>query len=147
LITQDEIDEDAGRKPIQIMPIPMNRVGLVDHRALQRAILVGTLLQIVSVLIAHFSAWIETHALLFGGMMISATMGYLYAQEVGRGYAKGAYGGAIAGGLCALIGIAVSVILGDMTPKMLLVRALISVLTGAVGGIYGQMAVDWTRGE
>jgi hypothetical protein len=123
----------------------MNRVGLVDHRALQRAILVGTLFQVVAVVIAHFSLWIETHALLFGGMMISATIGYLYAQEVARGYVRGACGGAVAGGLCAVIGIAPSVLLGDMTLKMLGVRTLISVLTGAVGGIYGQMAADWNR--
>ena len=123
----------------------MNRVGLVDHLALQRAILVGTLFQVVAVVIAHFSLWIETHALLFGGMMISATMGYLYAQEVARGYVKGACGGAVAGGLCAIIGMAPSVLLGDMTPKMLGVRTLISILTGAVGGIYGQMAADWNR--
>ena len=123
----------------------MNPVGMVDHRALQRAILVGTLFQVVAVLIAHFSPWIETHALLFGGMMISATMGYLYAQEVARGYVKGACGGAMAGGVCAVIGIAPSVLLGDMTLKMLVVRVLISVLTGAVGGIYGQMAADWNR--
>jgi hypothetical protein len=121
----------------------MNHAGLVDNRALRRAILVGTLLQLVFVLAGHFSRWIETHALLFAGMMISATVGYLYALDVARGYAKGAYGGAIAGGLCAFIGIAASVPLGDMTPKMLVVRALISVLTGAVGGIYGQMAADW----
>ncbi|HEY2446728.1 MAG TPA: hypothetical protein VGI20_13415 [Rhizomicrobium sp.] len=123
----------------------MDRAGLVDTRALHRAILVGTLLQIVSVVIAHFSQWIETHALLFGGMMISATMGYLYAQEVARGYLKGACGGAIAGGLCALVGIAVSVLLGDMTPGTLVLRSAISVVTGAVGGIYGQMAADWNR--
>ena len=120
-----------------------NHPELVDNKALQRAIFVGTLLQIVFVLIAHFSAWIETHALLFAGMMTSATVGYLYAQEVAKGYARGAYGGAIAGGLCAFIGIALSVLLGDMTGGMLLVRDLVSILTGAVGGIYGQMAADW----
>jgi hypothetical protein len=120
-----------------------NHSGLIDNEALQRAIFVGTLLQIVFVLIAHFSVWIETHALLFAGMMTSATVGYLYAQEVAKGYALGAYGGAIAGGLCAFIGIALSVILGDMTGEMLVVRDLISILTGAVGGIYGQMAADW----
>jgi hypothetical protein len=121
----------------------MRQAGLIDNRALQRAILVGTFLQLIAVLIAHFSLWIETHAFLFAGMMISATMGFLYAQDVARGYARGAYGGAIAGGVCAFVGIAVSVILGDLTAWMLLVRSLISVLTGAVGGVYGQMSADW----
>jgi|SRR5579871_519654 len=121
----------------------MNSTELIDSRALQRAILVGIFLQLVTVLIAHFSLWIETHAFLFAGMMISATMGYLYAQDVSRGYAKGACGGAIAGGVCAFVAIAVSVALGDLTGQMLVVRSLISVLTGAVGGVYGQMAADW----
>ena len=121
----------------------MNHSRLVDDCALQRAVFVGTLLQIVFVLIAHFSVWTETHALLFAGMMTSATVGYLYAQEVAKGYALGAYGGAIAGGLCAFIGIALSALLGDMTGRMLLVRDTISIFTGAVGGIYGQMAADW----
>src|SRR5690349_10759111 len=121
----------------------MTSSDLIDNRALQRAILVGTFLQLIALLIAHFSHWIETNAYLFAGMMISATMGYLYAQDVARGYAKGAYGGAIAGGICAFAGIAVSVVLGDLTGRMLLVRSLISVLTGAVGGVYGQMAADW----
>src|SRR2546423_231113 len=99
----------------------MNTAGLIDTRALQRAILVGTFLQLIAVFVAHFSLWIETQAFLFAGMMISATMGYLYAQDVSRGYAKGAYGGAIAGGVCAFVGIAVSVALGDITGRMLLV--------------------------
>ena len=121
----------------------MNRARLVDNRALQRAIVVGIFLQIVAVLIAHISQWSNTQAFLFAGMMISATMGYLYAQDVSRGYALGAYGGAIAGGICAFAGIAVSVVLGDLTGRVLVVRSLICVLTGAVGGVYGQMAADW----
>ena|ERR1700722_9046913 len=120
-----------------------NHSELVDNNALQRAIFVGTLLQIVFVLIAHFSIWIEGNALLFAGMMTSATVGYLYAQDVAKGYMRGAYGGAIAGGLCAFIGIALSLVLGDLTAGMFLVRDMISILTGAVGGIYGQMAADW----
>jgi hypothetical protein len=136
--------EDADFGPMSGYLATDMRAGLIDNRALNRAILVGVLLQILFVLIAHFSPWLETHALLFAGMMTSATMGYLYAGEVAKGYARAAFGGAIAGGLCALIGIALSVLLGDMTGRMLLVRDLISVLTGAVGGIYGQMAADWS---
>jgi hypothetical protein len=117
---------------------------LVDNRALQRATIVGTLLQVVIVLLAHFSSWVEQHALLFGAMMISAVSGYLYAQEVAKGYGRGAYGGAIAGGICGLVGIGISLVLGDESPVALTVRLFVSVLTGAVGGVYGQMAADWT---
>jgi len=45
--------------------------------------------------------------------------------------------------VCAFAGIAVSVELVDLTGRMLVIRSLISVLTGAVGGVYGQMAADW----
>src|SRR5580704_17050541 len=101
----------------------MNRRRLVDNRALRSAVLVGSLLQLIAVLVAHFSVWLELHALLFGTMMISATIGYLYAQDVAWGYAKGACGGALAGGLCALLGVAVSGALGDLAPIMLPIRA------------------------
>ncbi len=117
---------------------------LVDNRALQRATTVGILLQVVLVLLAHFSTWVEEHALLFGAMMISATSGYLYAREVAKGYGRGAYGGAITGGTCGIVGVGISLLLGDVSPVALTVRLLVSVLTGAVGGIYGQMAADWS---
>jgi hypothetical protein len=119
----------------------------LDRAALQRAILVGTPLQMLTVLLGHFGGLLAAHAIgfLFAEMMISATVGYLYAQDVAKGYGRGAYGGAIAGGVCALVGIAVSVPLGDMTPDVLVLRTLICVLTGAVGGVYGQLAADWSR--
>lgn len=122
-----------------------DRVRMLDNSALQRAIIVGTFLQIVTVVLGHFGNLLMLHEVgfLFAGMMISATVGYLYAQDVSKGYGRGAYGGAIAGGVCAGIGIAVSVLLGDMAPAVLLLRTAISVLTGAVGGIFGQMAADW----
>ena len=121
----------------------MNRMALIDSRALQRATFVGVLLQAVTVLVAHFSVWVAIHASLFAAMMISAVSGYLYAQEVARGYGRGACGGAISGGVCGIVGIVMSLILGDASPVSLIVRALVSILTGAVGGIYGQMAADW----
>jgi hypothetical protein len=119
---------------------------MLDAPALRRAILVGTPLQMLTMVLGHFGGLLVSYEIgfLFAGMMISATVGYLYALDASKGYARGAYGGAIAGGVCALIGIAVSVLLGDMAPKVLMLRTLICVLTGAVGGIYGQMAADWT---
>jgi hypothetical protein len=120
----------------------MEREGMIETRALLRAIAVGTFLEVAAAAIAHFSLWIQTHALLFTSMMISAIMGYLYAQDVAKGYLRGAWGGAIAGGTCGL-GIVLSVVLGDVTARIWAVRVLVCVLTGAVGGIYGQMAADW----
>jgi hypothetical protein len=57
-------------------------------------------------------------------------------------------GGAVAGGVCALIGIAVSVLLGDTPVFVLGLGTAISVLTGAVGGLWGQLGArmrTWLR--
>jgi hypothetical protein len=113
---------------------------VIDARILQRATIVGTVLQVVMVVAGHFLPWVRDHAFLFGGMMISAIAGYLYAADFADGYLRGALGGAIAGGVCALIGVALSVLLGDTPVFALVLGTAISVLTGAVGGFWGQVA-------
>ena len=115
---------------------------MIDNTALLRATLVGTVIQVAMVAIGHFVPWVALHVFMFGGMMISATVGYLYAQDVAMGYSRGALGGAIAGGVCALLGIAVSVFLGDTQPNILVLGTAISVLTGSVGGLFGQMSAS-----
>jgi hypothetical protein len=110
-----------------------------------RAFVVGTAFQAATLVVGHFTGLFVDYAVafLFACMMISATVGYLYAQDVGPGYIRAVYGGAVGGGLCALVGIAISVPLGDMGVRTVLQRAAICVLTGGVGGIYGQLAADW----
>lgn len=121
------------------------QVPTFDSPALKRAIIVGTALQMATVALGHFRNLMAQHQIgfLFAGMMISATVGYLYAQDVAKGYRLGIYGGAIVGGVCAAVGIALSVLLADLVFKDLVLRTAISILTGAVGGFYGQMAADW----
>ena len=58
------------------------------------------------------------------------------------GYATGAPGGTIAGAVCALIGIAVSVLLKDTLPFILIVGTISSGVTGALGGLLGQAMVS-----
>jgi Na+-transporting NADH:ubiquinone oxidoreductase subunit NqrE len=94
------------------------------------------------VVLGHFLPWIALHVVLFGGMMISATAGYLYGQDVAHGYGRCALAGAIAGGVCALLGLAVSVMLGDSQPFVLALGTAISTLAGAVGGVFGQMSAS-----
>ena len=62
---------------------------MIDSSALSRAMVVGTALQVVLAILAYFSGWIAQHALLFGAMMLSAIAGYLYAQDVSKGYLAG----------------------------------------------------------
>jgi hypothetical protein len=115
---------------------------MIDTRILQRAAAVGMVLQIALSLAGYFFPWVAIHFFMFGRMMISASAGYLYGMELGRGYVIGALGGAVAGGLCVLPAIVLSVLLGDTGAAMLAVGTGISILTGGVGGAFGQIAAN-----
>lgn len=113
---------------------------MIDTPPLNRAMIVGTLLQVALAILARVSVWVELHALLFGAMMLSAIAGYLYAQEVAKGYFAGAVGGLVAGGVCGLFGVSLAVVLGVTDGGLLVQDAVIFVLTGAIGGLFGQTA-------
>ena len=51
---------------------------------------------------------------------------------------EGAIHGAVAGGVCALIGIGVSRALGDVPTSLLLLGTISSMVTGATGGLIGR---------
>jgi hypothetical protein len=113
---------------------------MIDSSALSRAMIVGTTLQVVLAILANLSAWIAQHALLFGAMMLSAIAGYLYAQDVSKGYLAGAAGGLVAGGVSGLFGVATSIVLGNTDPGLFIQNTLIFVFVGGIGGLFGQMA-------
>ena len=113
---------------------------MIDRNALLRATFVGTVIQVAMVVIGHFVPWVALHVFMLGGMGISALAGGLYAHDAANGYGRGALGGAIAGGVCALLGIAVSVILGDTATNILILGTASSAVTGAVGGLFGQLS-------
>lgn len=112
---------------------------MINPRILLLAAVLGTALQFGLAIAAHLYPWIGLHFFTFGRMMCSATAGYLYGLILGRGYAAGALGGAIAGGLCVVPALALSVLLGDSEAAMMSIGTGISILTGGVGGAFGQM--------
>jgi hypothetical protein len=112
---------------------------LLDARLVLRAALAGTVLQLLLAAAGHVSPWVVIHLFLFGRAMLSATAGYLYGLVLGRGYGAGALGGAIAGGLCVVPALTVSVLLGDSPAAIVSTGTGISILTGAVGGAFGHM--------
>jgi len=117
---------------------------MIEPVILQRALIVGTILQVAMILIGHFSPFVRDHVFMFGGMMISGLAGYLYAMDYAAGFVRGMTGGAVAGGGCALIGIAASVLLGDTPLFVLALGTAISVVTGIAGGFWGQIAARMT---
>lgn len=114
---------------------------MIDIRILLRATIVGLVLQLALAVVAYLFVAVAKYYFLFSGMMIAATAGYLYAMGSGKGYFPGATGGAIAGGIGAFMGIGALVIARDAAPDLLPTFTAICVFTGAVGGLFGQVAV------
>jgi hypothetical protein len=111
---------------------------MLDMKALQSATVVGTILQLAMIVAGHFSVWVAENVFMIGGMLISAVAAYLYARSAGSGYGGAVLGGAIAGGVCAVIGIAASVALGDTLPIILAFGTAGSAVAGIMGGVIGQ---------
>ena len=118
---------------------------MIDVRIMQRAILVGSALQVAMVLLGHFSVWVRDHVLLFAGLMIAATSGYIYAMAYAAGFGRGMFGGAIAGGVCGAVGLLAAVLLKDAAVETMALWTAIFALTGAAGGFWGQIAARMTR--
>jgi hypothetical protein len=102
--------------------------------AFRNATILGTLLQLAMVVSGHWVEFIKLNVFAVGGMLISALAGVIYARLARVDRKKSAVQGAIAGGLCALIGIAVSFFLGDVPASILALGTLSSAVTGAIGG-------------
>jgi hypothetical protein len=74
-----------------------------------------------------------------GGMGLSLVAGVAYTVLARVTPTSGAVaGGTIAGALCALIGIYVSYILGDVPASILLLGTVSSAVAGAIGGWLGR---------
>ncbi len=111
----------------------------MNTRALYLAIVIGSVLQIAMVVSGHFNSSI---AGLFaaGGMTISLLAGIAYAVLAHGGpLGSLAVGGAAAGGACALIGIFLSYLMGDVPVSLLALGTLSSAVTGAIGGAIGKL--------
>lgn len=110
----------------------------MNMRALITATVIGTALQMAMVIAGHF---IPAVANLFAvvGILISLVAGLLYARSVKSAWSDSLLGGVVAGGLCALIGIAMSWALGDVPPMILVIGTLSSAFGGFVGGAIGKL--------
>lgn len=110
----------------------------MNVRALIAATVIGTALQVAMVFAGHF---IPAVANLFAivGILISLVAGLLYARAARGGWSDSLLGGAVAGGLCALIGIAMSWAMGDVETMILMLGTLSSAVGGLIGGAVGKL--------
>lgn len=112
----------------------------MNRRALLNATLIGLVLQLGMVFAGHINTFVRMRLFAVLGMAISLVAGVLYAALARSSRGHNALGGCIAGGLCALIGIAVSHLLGDVPAFILVAGTLSSCVTGAIGGVAGPSA-------
>ena len=110
----------------------------MSAKAMIPALVLGTLLQVAMVVIGHYTVAVAS---LFAplGMAISLIAGFLYARWARGSRRDSVLGGAIVGGVCAVIGIVVSHALGDVPVSLLFLGTLSSVFTGAIGGLIGEV--------
>ena len=111
----------------------------MNSSALVVATGIGTVLQLAMVIAGHSN---KSIAALFAilGVSISLIAGVVYAVRAKQGSTgRLALGGLVAGGLCALIGIIVSYLLGDVPALILLIGTTSSAVTGAIGGAAGRL--------
>jgi hypothetical protein len=99
---------------------------------------VGLILQLLMVVAGHYLPPVKAKFAV-GGMLISLIAGALYIRLEQQGWQGALVGGAIAGGVCALLAIAVSVSLKDVPAMILVIGTLGSVVAGLVGGAIAKL--------
>jgi hypothetical protein len=118
---------------------------MFSTRALVLATIIGTILQFAMVITGHSNPAIAAQFAVVG-MAISLMTGVVYAKLAGSRTIGGlAAGGFVSGGLCALIGIAVSYYLGDVSAMILALGTLSSAVAGAIGGALGKIVFGGGR--
>jgi hypothetical protein len=111
----------------------------MDRNALIRAAFIGLVLQLAMVILGHFVTAIRDPGFAIGGTGFSFIAGLIFARTTRMRWGPSSGGGAIAGGLCGLLGILVSVLLGDVPPSLLIFGTFGSTIAGAVGGLLGRL--------
>jgi hypothetical protein len=110
----------------------------MNRKALIIATDIGMVLQLIMVITGHYepavAAWFA-----IGGMLISFVAGVIYARWARNGWADSLIGGALAGGICALVGIAVSYALGDVAAMILVFGTIGSAVAGLIGGAVAKL--------
>ena len=104
---------------------------------LVRATLIGVAAQLLMVISGHYLAPVKA-AFMWGGLGLSLLAGALYAARSGGSWGSALAGGAVAGGVCAFVGIAVSCALGDVEPQVMLFGTIGSAVAGAIGAVAGR---------
>lgn len=99
---------------------------------------IGAALQVVMIVAGQYLPAVQAYYPIVG-TLISLVAGLLYARAAKGGWGDSLVGGAIAGGVCALLGIAMSWALGQVPLSTFLIGGSASAVGGLVGGAIGKL--------
>jgi hypothetical protein len=106
---------------------------------LLRATLIGTVLQLGLAVSGHYDARIA-NLFAVGGMFLSLVAGLIFSRwSAGARQAIVIAGAAVAGAVCALVGILESYFLKDVPAWVIAFGPASSAVTGAIGGFLGRI--------
>ena len=135
--TQDRIARPLPshhlRHPMTVNSFPVE----TPNRGVTQAVVVGVILQIAMVGIGHAVPSLRE---MWGpvGTLISLVVGVWAGWHVATS-GSAVIWGAVAGGLGAFLGIALALILGDVSTSLLLLGTASSVVAGVAGGVVTHM--------
>jgi hypothetical protein len=110
----------------------------MNRNALIFATVIGTVAQVAMVAVGHFVPAVRG-AYMWGGLGLSLVAGLLYAWKARGAWGGALIGGLVAGGVCAVIGIAVSYLLKDVPMSLIALGGGSSAVTGLIGGAIGKL--------
>lgn len=114
-------------------------------RLMVRMTAVGTVFQLAMVIAGHYNEFVKDNLFAGLGMFISLVVAAMYARSGARSVGTAAAGGAVVGGVCALLGIGVSVLLKDSEPMILAFGSIGSAVAGSIGGAVAYLVVGKKR--
>lgn len=106
----------------------------MNSKAFIQALIVATVLQLAMILTGHWVAFVKDNLFAALGTGLSIAGALMYVLTARPGWLKGGIGGGIIGGVSALIGIIVSVMLGDTAESILLIGTVSGLVGGGVAG-------------
>lgn len=117
----------------------------MNRRTLINATIIGLVFQLIMVVSGHFIPLIKEQGFAIGGMLISLLAGVIYLRSTRGSWSDSLVGGALAGGICALIGIAVSFGLGDVDAGVLVFGTIASAVAGVIGAAIAKAVPSGSR--
>jgi hypothetical protein len=111
---------------------------MIDLKILKRTLILGVAIELLLVAGGWFRPGFRP-ALLFACMLTAAVAGMLYARDQGRGFLPSFTGGAMVGAACGLAAVAAAAWLGEHPETFLPYGMMVLMLTGAVGGGFGEL--------